>query len=206
MERLLDVTVQVFTRKGYDGATMEDLSAQLGITKSAIYHHVSGKEQLLEIALDRALDGLEDATRRTRELADAAPIDRLEHLVRESVRILLERKPYVTLLLRVHGNTAVERRALERRRTFDRYVAELVRAAADDGSVRPGFDPGVAARLVFGMVNSLVEWARPDVRDPKVLADMVCRLALDGLRAHADEAPAPKTPAATAAGSGSAAR
>lgn len=192
LESLLTVSVDVFTRKGYDGTTMEDLSAQLGISKSAIYHHVTGKGQLLELALGRGLDQLEAAARRSAELQDIAPIDRLEHLLRESVHVLMAQQPFVTLLLRVRGNTAVERAALERRRAFDRYVADLVRAAVEDGSVRPVFDPALAARLLFGMVNSLVEWARPrpDDLDATRLADMVCHLAFDGLRPVGDTAAA----------------
>lgn len=188
LERLLSVSVDVFTRKGYDGTTMEDLSAQLGISKSAIYHHVSGKGHLLELALSRGLDELEAAAQRSAELEDIAPIDRLERLLRESVHVLMAQQPFVTLLLRVRGNTDVERAALERRRAFDRYVADLVRAAVEDGSVWPGFDPAVAARLLFGMVNSLVEWARPRADDLGAdrLADMVCHLASEGLRPAGD--------------------
>src|SRR5690349_16030360 len=55
LESLLAVVVDVFNELGYDGTSMEDLSRRLGISKSAIYHHVEGKEELLRIALDRAL-------------------------------------------------------------------------------------------------------------------------------------------------------
>ena len=69
--------------------------------------------------------------------------------------------PFVTLLLRVRGNTEVERAALQRRREFDRVVTDLVRAAEDEGDVRPDVDPAVISRLLFGTVNSLTEWYRP---------------------------------------------
>ena len=45
-ESLLAVAVAVFNERGYDGTSMEDLSKRLGIAKSAIYHHVSGKEEI----------------------------------------------------------------------------------------------------------------------------------------------------------------
>ena len=162
---------------------MEDLSRRLGISKSAIYHHVASKDELLRMAMDRALDGLFDVLSRTRRL-DAPAIDRLEFLVRGSVVVLQERLPYVTLLLRIRGNTAVERAALARRRQFDRYVANLVREAEADGDIRPDVDPAVTARLLFGMVNSLIEWYRPAHSD---LADTVCAIAFDGLRRRKDE-------------------
>src|SRR5580658_8574641 len=58
LESLLAVAVAVFNERGYDGTSMEDLSKRLGISKSSIYYHVDAKEDLLRMALDRALDGL----------------------------------------------------------------------------------------------------------------------------------------------------
>jgi AcrR family transcriptional regulator len=162
---------------------MEDLSRRLGIAKSAIYHHVSGKEELLRLALDRALDGWSQAAERALAL-DAPAIDRLEMLAGGTVAVLETRLPYVTLRLRVRGNTDVERAALERRRSFDRLVASLVEQAERDGDVRADVDPKVTARLLSGMINSVVEWYRPGVRSavPVSLADAVCAIAFDGLR------------------------
>ena len=98
------MAVEIFNERGYDGTSMRDLSARLGIAKSAIYHHVAGKEELLSLALDRALTGLSAVADRARVL-DAPAIERLEYLVRGSVEVLEAELPYVTLLLRVRGNT-----------------------------------------------------------------------------------------------------
>ena len=84
---LLPVAVELFNERGYDGTSMRDLAARLGIAKSAIYHHVTGKEELLSLALDRALDGLAAVTSRVRALP-APAVDRLEYLVRGSVEVL----------------------------------------------------------------------------------------------------------------------
>ncbi len=182
LESLLAVAVEVFNERGYDGTSMEDLARRLGIAKSAIYHHVAGKEELLRLSLDRALDGLFAVADEARTLRTPA-IDRLEHVVRGSVEVLQAQLPHVTLLLRVRGNTEVERAALERRRAFDRYVAGLVRQAEKDGEIRPDFSPTLTARLLFGLVNSLVEWYRPGPgRSGASLADVVCGFAFDGLR------------------------
>ena len=109
---------------------------------------------------------------------------RLESLVRRSVAVLVERVPYVTLLLRVHGNSPVERDALTRRRRLDRFAAGLVAEAVQDGDLRPDIDPKITARLLFGMVNSLIEWVRPEsAHDAAALADGVTTVAFEGLRA-----------------------
>jgi AcrR family transcriptional regulator len=182
LESLLDVAVAVFNERGYDATSMEELAARLGVTKSAIYHHVAGKGELLRLALDRALDALSAVTEEPGATTGRA-IDRLEHVVRGSVRVLAAELPFVTLLLRVRGNSAVEQAALQRRRAFDAFVTGLVRAAEEEGDVRPDVDPAVTSRLLFGTVNSLTEWYRPGRGlDAAALADALVVTVFDGLR------------------------
>jgi AcrR family transcriptional regulator len=182
LESLLAVAVDVFNERGFEATSMEELAARLGLSKSAIYHHVPGKIDLLRLALDRALDGLFAVTAETRATTGPA-IDRLEHVVRGSVRVLIAELPFVTQLLRVRGNSDVERSALDRRREFDRIVRDLVRAAVDEGSVRADVDPAVLGRLLFGTVNSLVEWYRPGgPLSADDLADALVATMFDGLR------------------------
>jgi AcrR family transcriptional regulator len=146
---------------------------------------VPGKVELLRLALDRALDALFAVTEES-AATEGRAIERLEHVVRGSVRVLAAELPFVTLLLRVRGNSEVERAALQRRRAFDRFVTELVRAAEEEGDVRPDVDPAVTSRLLFGTVNSLAEWYRPDGGlTAEELADAVVATAFDGLRTAA---------------------
>jgi AcrR family transcriptional regulator len=182
LDSLLDIAVAAFNERGYDATSMDELATRLGVTKSAIYHHVSSKVELLRLALDRALDALFAVTEEPGATTGPA-IDRLEHVVRGSVRVLTAELPFVTLLLRVRGNSPVEQEALQRRRRFDRIVTDLVRAAEEEGDVRPDVDPAVTSRLLFGAVNSLTEWYRPDRGlDAAAVADALVAITFEGLR------------------------
>jgi AcrR family transcriptional regulator len=182
LDSLLDIAVAAFNERGYDATSMDELATRLGVTKSAIYHHVSSKVELLRLALDRALDALFAVTEEPGATTGPA-IDRLEYVVRGSVRVLAAELPFVTLLLRLRGNSEVERTALHRRREFDRVVTGLVRAAEHEGDVRADVDPAVISRLLFGTVNSLTEWYRPDGDlTPDALADAVVTTTFAGLR------------------------
>jgi AcrR family transcriptional regulator len=182
LESLLEVAVAVFNERGYEATSMDELAIRAGVTKSAIYHHVPSKVELLRLALDRALDALFAVTEEPGATTGPA-IDRLENVVRGSVRVLTSQLPFVTLLLRVRGNSEVERAALQRRREFDRIVTDLVRAAEDEGDVRPDVDPAVTSRLLFGAVNSLTEWYRPGRGlDAAAVADALVATTFDGLR------------------------
>ncbi|MFH8787308.1 TetR/AcrR family transcriptional regulator [Streptomyces roseoverticillatus] len=183
-ESLLAVAVGVFNERGYDGTSMEHLSKAAGISKSSIYHHVKGKEELLRLAISRALDELFAVLDEPGATGGPA-VDRLQYVTRRTVEVLMAELPYVTLLLRVRGNTGTERWAMERRREFDHRVAELLKQAAADGDLRADVDARLATRLLFGMINSVVEWYRPDrggAVTSEEVADAVVRTAFDGLR------------------------
>lgn len=180
-DQVLTVAVQLFNDQGYDATSVADLAAKLGVTKSALYHHVDSKESILQTALDDALSSLEGALDDAVHEHDDA-IGRLRQVVRGAVGVLAQKLPQVTLLLRVRGNSEIERAALERRRAFDHRVTAIVRDAQSEGALADDIDAAVATRLIFGMVNSLTEWYRPGGPvTPDRLADDVLRIALDGL-------------------------
>lgn len=188
-EAVLRTAVDLFNEQGYDGTSMGDLARALGVSKSAIYHHVPSKTHLLSQALDEALDGLtevlDEASRHDEAIRDgvgATAYERLRRAVRMSVEVLVEHQPAVTLLLRVRGNSEVEVDALRRRRGLDARFAALVQEAVDEGSLRSDVSPVLVSRLLFGMVNSLVEWHRPGgTVDAEQLSDAITTIAFDGL-------------------------
>ena len=175
LDALLEICVREFIERGYDATSMEDLARSARLTKSSIYHHVSGKEELLRLGVARGVDALFAVFDEEGSTSGRA-VERLEHVVAHL--------PHVTLLLRVRGNTEAERWALERRRELDRRLTELVQAAIEEGDLRGDLDPRTVTRLVFGMLNSVTEWYRPDGGvTGEQLADALVALSFDGLRA-----------------------
>jgi len=181
MDAIVDVAVQVFLQRGYDGASLDQVAEAAGITKASIYYHADGKEALLARGAGRALDAL-FAVLEEPAAQDGREIDRLKHVVKRTVEITVNRLPEVALLLRVRGNTETERWILEQRRRFDRLVANIVKEAQLKGEIRGDIDAGLVTRLLFGMLNSITEWYRPG--GGLSAGDIVAaatRIAFDGL-------------------------
>jgi AcrR family transcriptional regulator len=57
VDKALDLALQVFWRKGYEGASIADLTETMGITKPSLYSAFGNKEELFRKALDRYVDG-----------------------------------------------------------------------------------------------------------------------------------------------------
>lgn len=175
--------IDLFIRHGYDATSISDLAADLGVSKSAIFHHFDGKESILAAALDEALDGLDQVVADARDPSGEVDAhQRLRDAVAASVHILVTHLPAVTLLLRVRGNSHSEQAAMQRRRAIDVRLATLVREAVAEGGLRSDIDPDTISRLIFGMVNSVADWYQPGgTIDAGTLAHVITTVLFDGL-------------------------
>lgn len=181
-DHVVDVAVKIFTERGYDGTSMADIAGALGVHKSSIYHHVSGKEQLLDEAVKRALNALHGMLAEP-GAAEGRAVERLRYVVRRAVEIMVRQLAEVTVLLRIRGNTPTERWAMSRRREFDRAVQRIVSDAVAEHDLRGDLDPGLATRLIFGMSNSVSEWYQPGGRlSAHDIASAIEAVIFDGLR------------------------
>lgn len=79
----------------------------------------------------------------------------------------------------------MEKQILERRRLITRRFIDFVASAQEEGAVRSTLDAGMVARLTFGMINSLVEWYRPDGPiSPEELSEIMPDFVFRGLAAR----------------------
>lgn len=154
---VIDAAVREFNQRGYEATSMGHVASVLGISKSALYHHISSKEEILELAVNRAQDALDGVVDRAEASADS-PGEKVRALISGSIEVLCADQESVTLLLRLRGNSELELRALQRRRELTRRVIPLIDAAQASGEIRTDLDTGVLTRLMFGTVNSVIEW------------------------------------------------
>lgn len=180
-EDVVRIAVAEFNTYGYEATSMGKLAQRLGLTKSAIYHHVSSKEEILVEATSRALEQLSAAL-------DEAAVGggdaraQLEAAVTGAAGVLCAYPAEVTLLLRLRGNTEVEEGLMTRRRAITQDFIDFVRAAQEDGQVRTDLDAGLAGRLTLGTINSITEWYRADGElGPEELSRAVASLIMEGL-------------------------
>ncbi|MCX6021836.1 MAG: TetR/AcrR family transcriptional regulator [Chloroflexi bacterium] len=174
-ERLLDAALDVFSRKGYHAAGVEDIVAASGSSKGGFYFHFPSKQEIFQALADqlalRLLGSVDAAARAAPDAAaaiDAALDDLLDTLTRHRrlARILLTEVGQLgpgldPLLFAVH-----ERFAQAIRGYLDRAVAE---------EAIPPQDTEMAAWVWLGALNEvLTRWVRSG--DPDDGAELAQRV------------------------------
>nr|WP_252970553.1 TetR/AcrR family transcriptional regulator [Corynebacterium guaraldiae] len=184
-EDVIRAAVRAFTARGYDATSMDNVASELGISKSALYHHISSKEEILELTVVQALKRLE-AVAEDMAAADLSAGEKVRGLLRGSIEVLCSDPKSVALLLRLRGNSEVERSALERRRVLTRSVIPLVEEAQEEGAIRSDIEAPLLTRMIFGMINSTSDWYEPEGRiDAEELANTFESVVFSGLAPHA---------------------
>ena len=66
--KILDVAIRLFVERGYEQTTMQNIIDELGgLTKGAVYHHFSSKEEIFFAAMDRVMAPGVERLRRIRD-------------------------------------------------------------------------------------------------------------------------------------------
>src|SRR5262245_35432214 len=189
-DRLVEIyraAAQIICEKGYDAASMNDIAEAVGITKAGIYHHISGKTDLLYHIINFGLDSLEEEViTPSREIADAE--ERLRAIITNHVQLITARSttdgnsPVSIVVDEVGGLTATQRRKIDQRK---RVYVDLIRQTLDELKLQGKLsevDVTVAAFSLLGTILWLSRWYRPDGRlSPEQISDEVAKIVLGGL-------------------------
>lgn len=182
---IIDAASEEFRSSGYDGATLEDIAARVGILKGSIYNYVNSKEELLLAVVERPARALLTELEDLRADANNTVTMRLRKLFRTQVRIFSDYYPAAFVYLRNIGRPELSAKFTEFRDMDERYmiaVENLIAEGMGSGEFSLPAEPRTVARSIVGMLDWMQHWFTPrgELADCK-LADDLFALALGGL-------------------------
>ena len=186
LEDVKRVGAEIIATKGFKETSIRDIADALGITKSAIYHHVESKERLLyEIISSYQTHGrrMIESSRR----AGPDPQASLRVFIRELVFMNAGDLVMATLLARelrsLQGD--YRRDIVAFRDEYESFVREIILSGQATGVFRNDVDARLATIAVFSMLNSLHLWFRRDGQfGASKVADDFEKILIDGLTAR----------------------
>jgi AcrR family transcriptional regulator len=158
--RILQEAARIFTEKGYEGASMQDLAQALGLSKAALYHHFRSKEEILYQISLLALSEL--LARGERALEEKDPSRALLLFMEGHARYIEENHPFFVAMLQGLASLSPPHRE-ETVRLRDRHEANLRRILERgmEAGVFRRVDVALAGRAVLSLLNWMIRWFRP---------------------------------------------
>ena len=183
-EELVSVAARLFAERGYHGTSMADLAEAMGVQKGSLYSLTASKQELLVTVTREGARSFHAALDAVPEEAD--PLERIRDALRSHLAVVAGQVDAATVFTREWRFLDEPERAAFRaeRRRYEERWRDLLRDAADRGSLRSDLDVEAAVLLVLSAANWAYTWIRPGT-DTDALADRFFATLLDGVRGYA---------------------
>ena len=138
---LVKVAADVFRRKGYAAATLNDIAVAFGTDRASLYYYVSSKEELFQECI-KGITGTNLERAEAIAAEETSPRDRIRALVTMLIRSQVEHYPYMYLYIgedmaRIHSNEAAwAGQMVEITRRIERIFLDAIEEGKAKGEFR----------------------------------------------------------------------
>lgn len=156
---MLAAAAHVFARRGYHGASTQDIADVLGIRQASLYYYFASKEAALEAV---CADGVEDYALRARAILRdrQSASEKVAQLVFQHLAPLAERLDFTLTFLRerrfLPAPARKRIRAIEMR--YERIIEKVIEQGIAGGEFRADLDARMATLALLGLGNSAAAW------------------------------------------------
>jgi TetR/AcrR family transcriptional regulator, cholesterol catabolism regulator len=156
---IVAAAAKVFAKRGYHGASTQDIADVLGIRQASVYYYFPSKEAALEAV---CAEGMQDYAERAQRIlrGGESGADKVGRLVFHHLSPMAERLDFTLVFLRERRflpRPARRRiRALELR--YERIIERVIQQAIDAGEFRRDLDARMATLALLGLGNSAAAW------------------------------------------------
>jgi AcrR family transcriptional regulator len=199
-ERLLRAAVNLYSAKGFSGASVEDICRRARVTKGAFYHHFESKAHLI-MAIHNGFVDLQIAEITAVIEKDLPPEETLAEAIVVIIRNILNQKASISLFMREYPAMPrdVDRAVRDSRLKYEQLLVGVIDRGRELGVFHTELPTNILLYGILGMGAWATQWYDPKrAPAPEVVGRNYARMVIDGLTTPATTGifPAGDTPPA----------
>ncbi|GIK48312.1 MAG: TetR/AcrR family transcriptional regulator [Hyphomonadaceae bacterium] len=182
-EKILEVATRLFRQRGFAGASMQDVSDEVGLLKGSLYYYVKSKEELLFEVLRDLHQGGGDIVESVQYESDD-PLGQLKEYLRRLTIYAGEQRARLAIFFRDFGCLPIEnqKQIIAERDMYVVCAVRLIEEAKAKKQIDSSINSTVAALSVLGATSVTHEWYRPDgPLSLETIGEQVAAIIIDGL-------------------------
>jgi AcrR family transcriptional regulator len=154
--QLMNSAIKLFSNRGFNAASVDDICKEAGVSKGAFYHHFESKQSLFLALLDGWLHNIDSAIEASRE--KSAPETFLQ--ITEAFPFIFgsagEHLPmFLEFWLQASRDDLIWQASIAPYRRYHNYFTSLIKKGVDEGSFVE-VDPELTARMIVSMAMGLL--------------------------------------------------
>lgn len=188
---ILNAAQELFYEKGYEKATTREISQKVGISKAALYHHFTNKEEILfKICLkaaDELINNMKQAISRNKTL-DVPLKEKLKDIMLEYATTYLKNKNFNKILLHEIEFLSPEKKRviLDKETENVHQLRNFLKELMDQGVIKK-FDPTVMTFSIISALHWLYFWFKPEKGlSLEEVIEQIAEMYLDGIETQND--------------------
>jgi AcrR family transcriptional regulator len=154
--RIMESAIKLFSSRGFNAASVDDICAEAGVSKGAFYHHFESKQALFLALLDGWLKTIDNAIEASKEKT-----------VPETFLQMTEAFPYIfetaggglpmflEFWLQASRDEKIWQASIAPYRRYHKYFTTLIKKGVDEGSFVE-VEPEIASRLIVSTAMGLL--------------------------------------------------
>lgn len=150
---IFESAIKVFSKSGYDGATVDDIAANAGVAKGTLYYHFKSKEEIFRFIITEGIEVIKEELQDVLS-KDEDALSKMKNLCRVQLNLVYQNKDFFKVIMsQLWGQ---ELRQLELRDIIEKYVESIekyVIEAIEAGIIKKG-EPKFMAYTFLGVLCS----------------------------------------------------
>jgi len=159
--------VKIVNKKGSQEATMEEIAAELLMTKGSLYYYFKNKEDLLfqchEMVLGQAISELQHYVNEV-----ISNEQKLRKMIANHIRYMIEEKETFNMIIKPDQTFSKDylHPILRKRNEYAAWFDEVIQQGVEEGEFTIK-EPKIARMILLGSMNWIQQWYKPD-RDKSI--------------------------------------
>ncbi len=160
-DEILEVTAQLFKKKGFTGTSMQDIAKEVGILKGSIYYYFNSKNDIFREVLNNGINPV----LKNAELIVAEKLssrEKLRKLINHHMGYIMDHNLSLIIYFQEREKLpAIQmEKYLEKRDRYENFFREILKEGIEKGDF-PDVNVTLTVFAMLGMCNWIIQWYNP---------------------------------------------
>ncbi|HMB25279.1 MAG: TetR/AcrR family transcriptional regulator [Chloroflexota bacterium] len=154
--RILEAAIKLFSNRGYNKASVDDICAEAGISKGAFYHHFESKQALFRALLNTWLQAIDNAIEASKDKTAPETFMQMTEAFPHVFEAAGDGLPmFLEFWLQASRDKKIWEASVAPYRRYHKYFTALIKKGQDEGSFVE-VDPALTSRMIVATAMGLL--------------------------------------------------
>lgn len=151
--KIFNTAIKLFSEKGYDNASVEDITAIAGVAKGSLYYHFSKKEDIFDMLIYQGIGLLKNSIEiKTKKCTNA--LDKIKAIILIEIKVIVKYEDFLNVVLsQIWGEKEKNKKCKEAVFEYIKIIEDIIQEGIDNGEFYEG-DVEAIASGIFGVTCS----------------------------------------------------